>query len=293
MDEKSDHEQRGGSVMIYRTEKIDDSLYVITEVDSVHMYLIIGKDRAVLFDTAYGYGDVKAEIAKIADREVMPVLSHGHVDHGTGVFRFDEAWLNMKDMDLLKQQDSYEMKNKMLEYRLHKLPELENEIDQKEYYRGSIDHVVFHDLKESDLIDLGDRVLKVFDLPGHTYGSIGLFDEKYGRLFTGDPITKHNIWNQMTFPDFVPPLRTLMDTYKKAYAIQGLKEIYPAHNEFPCDRSLLLQLQEMIRDLLVNYKNDSEIETAIGRCFRHDYQGRQLLYTQELLNEALANGVEG
>ena len=95
------------------------------------------------------------------------------------------------------------------------------------------------------------------------------------------------------FPDFVPPLRTLMDTYKKAYAIQGLKEIYPAHDLFPCDRSLLLQLEKMIRDLLVNYKNDSEIETAIGRCFRHDFEGRQLLYTQELLNDALANGVEG
>ncbi len=278
--------------MIYQTEKIDDALYVITEVGSVHMYLIIGKDKTVLFDAAYGYGDVKAEIEKITDKPLLPVLSHGHIDHGSGVFRFDEAWMNMKDLDLLRQQDSYEMKKTMLEYRLHKLPQLEDEIDQKEYYQGNIDHVVFHDLKESDQIDLGDRVLRVYDLPGHTYGSIGLFDEKYGRLFTGDPITKHNIWNHMPYPDFVPPLKTLMATYKKAYAIRGLKEIYPAHNQYPCDKTLLLQLEDMIRDLLVNHANDEEVETPIGKSLRHDYQGRQLLYTKAILEEALRNGVE-
>ncbi len=278
--------------MIYETKLIDDTLYVITEVESVHMYLIIGQKKAVLFDTAYGYGDIVSEIRKITDKPIMPVLSHGHIDHGTGAFRFEEAWLNFKDLDLLKQQDSIDMKKAMLEYRFHKLPKLKEEIDQQEYYEGSIEHVIFHDLKEGDEIDLGDRKLKVYDLPGHTYGSIGLFDEKYGRLFTGDPITKHNIWNQMPFPEFVPPLRTLMETYKKAYQIKGVQEIYPAHNMIPCDRSLLLQLEDMIRDLLVDHENDEEAVTAIGKCLRHDYEGRQLLYTRPLLEEALRNGVE-
>ena len=43
-------------------------------------------------------------------------------------------------------------------------------------------------LVDGDDIDLGDRALKVLHLPGHTQGSIGLFDREHGTLFTGDVI---------------------------------------------------------------------------------------------------------
>ena len=41
---------------------------------------------------------------------------------------------------------------------------------------------------EGDVIDLGDRVFEVLHLPGHSPGSIGLWEESTGTLFSGDAV---------------------------------------------------------------------------------------------------------
>jgi glyoxylase-like metal-dependent hydrolase (beta-lactamase superfamily II) len=43
-------------------------------------------------------------------------------------------------------------------------------------------------LGEGDVIDLGDRAFEVLHLPGHSPGSIGLFDRRNRLLFSGDAI---------------------------------------------------------------------------------------------------------
>jgi len=41
-------------------------------------------------------------------------------------------------------------------------------------------------LAEGDILDLGDRSLEVLHVPGHTAGSIALWEPATGTLFTGD-----------------------------------------------------------------------------------------------------------
>jgi glyoxylase-like metal-dependent hydrolase (beta-lactamase superfamily II) len=41
---------------------------------------------------------------------------------------------------------------------------------------------------EGDVVDLGDRAFEVLHLPGHSPGSIGLWEAKTGTLFSGDAI---------------------------------------------------------------------------------------------------------
>jgi len=43
-------------------------------------------------------------------------------------------------------------------------------------------------LAEGDRIDLGDRLYTVMHLPGHSPGSLGLYDERNGMLFSGDAL---------------------------------------------------------------------------------------------------------
>jgi len=43
-------------------------------------------------------------------------------------------------------------------------------------------------IDEGDRIDLGDRSFAVLHLPGHSPGSIGLWDEANGLLFSGDAV---------------------------------------------------------------------------------------------------------
>ena len=43
-------------------------------------------------------------------------------------------------------------------------------------------------LDEGDVVDLGDRAFKVFHLPGHSPGSIALYEAATGLLFSGDVV---------------------------------------------------------------------------------------------------------
>jgi glyoxylase-like metal-dependent hydrolase (beta-lactamase superfamily II) len=43
-------------------------------------------------------------------------------------------------------------------------------------------------VNEGDVIDTGDRAFRVLSLPGHTPGSIGLWNEADGMLFCGDVV---------------------------------------------------------------------------------------------------------
>ena len=43
-------------------------------------------------------------------------------------------------------------------------------------------------LRHGDVIDLGDRAFEVLHLPGHSSGSVGLFDRRSGQFFSGDVV---------------------------------------------------------------------------------------------------------
>ena len=47
---------------------------------------------------------------------------------------------------------------------------------------------------DGDIIELGDRPLKIIETPGHTPGSIAILDIKKRRIFTGDPIQDGRIF---------------------------------------------------------------------------------------------------
>ena len=56
-------------------------------------------------------------------------------------------------------------------------------------------------LDEGDVVDLGDRRFTVLHLPGHSFGSIGLFDEHDGTLFSGDAIYDDTLIDDMWCSD--------------------------------------------------------------------------------------------
>ena len=58
--------------------------------------------------------------------------------------------------------------------------------DVAAYHLRPVD--VTRSLEDGDLIDLGDRVLRVLHLPGHSPGSICLYDEAGRTLFSGDVV---------------------------------------------------------------------------------------------------------
>jgi glyoxylase-like metal-dependent hydrolase (beta-lactamase superfamily II) len=62
---------------------------------------------------------------------------------------------------------------------------------------------------EGDRIDLGDRVFEVLHLPGHSPGSIGLWEAASGILFSGDAIYDGPLLDEIPGSDIPVYLRTM------------------------------------------------------------------------------------
>ena len=67
---------------------------------------------------------------------------------------------------------------------------------------------------EGDVIDLGDRHFEVLHLPGHSPGSIGLWEERTGILFSGDAIYDGELIDDAyhsNLDDYIRTMRRLRD----------------------------------------------------------------------------------
>jgi glyoxylase-like metal-dependent hydrolase (beta-lactamase superfamily II) len=64
-------------------------------------------------------------------------------------------------------------------------------------------------LEEGDVIDLGDRALEVLHLPGHSPGSIGLWEARRGLLFSGDAVYDGPLLDQLPGSDQAAYARTM------------------------------------------------------------------------------------
>ena len=62
-----------------KVRKIDDSTYYFTETamgTDVYMYLLLGEEKALLIDTAYGFTDVPKAIKEITDLPLIVANTH-------------------------------------------------------------------------------------------------------------------------------------------------------------------------------------------------------------------------
>ncbi|MCD8156880.1 MAG: MBL fold metallo-hydrolase [Clostridiales bacterium] len=148
--------------------KYDEHTWIITGLGgSLYMYLLEGEHSALLIDTAYGLGDLKAYCEKLTDKPVFAADTHGHLDHSGGNGFFEKVYLHEDyRMDFEATRD-----DRLVDYGSLPFPDY-----QKIY------------LKEGDTIDLGGRVLEVFDISAHSNSSLAFLDASHRLLFCGDEL---------------------------------------------------------------------------------------------------------
>jgi glyoxylase-like metal-dependent hydrolase (beta-lactamase superfamily II) len=69
-------------------------------------------------------------------------------------------------------------------------------------------------LADGDVVDLGDRSFEVLHLPGHSPGSIGLWEEATGVLFSGDAVYDGPLLDELDDSDveaYVATMRRLRE----------------------------------------------------------------------------------
>lgn len=167
----------------FTVHKYNDNLYQIKDSLGVLTTLVIGEDKALLLDTAYGIGDLKKEVRNITDKPLIVVNSHGHMDHCCGNYQFDEVYISEIDYELCKSHNGKERRLRNIESakKLNALPE---DFNQEKYLNESIGNLKF--LNIGDVFDLGNLKLEVINMNGHTKGSIGLYIKKWKLLLVSD-----------------------------------------------------------------------------------------------------------
>lgn len=224
---------------------MDYELY-ITEIragvyrfDEAHMstgYLIVGSDKACMIDSMNGYNDIYAAIRKITDKPVVLVNTHGHPDHIHGNIYFDRAYIHPADRPIAEFFDNE--------------PEFIKICD-----RTGLKMPPYEDIREGDVIDLGDRQLEIYELPGHTPGGILLLLRQERMLFVGDGIN-HHLWMMLEHSvpeeEFIRNLDRIMFLEKEADAI------YHGHSRDYDDISLMRCVREGMEEIC---KGDCDLDS--------------------------------
>ena len=79
----------------YMAWKLDEKTWVISFMEGTeYLYLLEGEEKALLLDTGYGIGHLRAFVEKLTDRAVCVANTHFHPDHSAGNGEWEEVLLS-------------------------------------------------------------------------------------------------------------------------------------------------------------------------------------------------------
>ena len=159
-------------------ERISDHVIQIGDSAGNACTLVLGSERALLYDTMTGSLDLKAYVESLTDLPLTVVISHGHFDHVCGAFQFGRAY--MSSLEKATFEECRRVLPSIGKNTGLPLPE--------ELIRDD-SALTFSELCEGDRFELGDLTALAVALPGHTPGSIGLLIEEERLLLVGDAVS--------------------------------------------------------------------------------------------------------
>jgi glyoxylase-like metal-dependent hydrolase (beta-lactamase superfamily II) len=166
-----------------------------------NVWHVRGSERDLVVDAANGIGPLRPAIDALSDgRSVVAVVTHAHFDHVGGLYEFEDRRSHRADAEMpspaglrLMREDFPAWLVEDFEYYDSPIPETvalsgvpHRGFDPAAWMTPAVTATDF--LDEGDVVDLGDRMFAVLHTPGHTAGSICLWDEAQGTLFSGDAI---------------------------------------------------------------------------------------------------------
>jgi len=209
---------------VYRIRPGVFAIYEPHQSEEVISYLIMGRKKAILFDSGMGISNIKKLTADLTSLPVSVVNSHTHNDHIGDNWRFTDVY--GMDTDFTRESARGSTRDAQAELAPAELcGELPRGFDAKTYSTKPF-HIT-HVLHDGDKLDLDGRALQVIATPGHTPDSLMLLDEANGLLFTGDMYYAGPIYLYRPETD----LDAYVASMKKVAALAPrLQLLLPAHN---------------------------------------------------------------
>lgn len=193
-----------------------------------NMFLIEGRDRDLLVDSGMGIQSLRRFLDPRLTKPVVHVVSHSHADHVGSSHEFaEDLWMHPAEADVLANPptdrplsyDSYDDEKKrqlgeagfeMSGLIIAALPE--PGFDPATW---QIQPAVPTRLcGDGDVVDLGDRAFEVIHAPGHSPGSIVLFERETGVLIGTDAIYDGLLIDTLghsSIPDYIGTMKRLRE----------------------------------------------------------------------------------
>jgi glyoxylase-like metal-dependent hydrolase (beta-lactamase superfamily II) len=215
------------------------AIYEPGQFEEVISYLVTGTEKALLFDTGLGIGDMRSVVAELTELEPIVVNSHTHYDHVGGNHQFEAVYgtgteYTMSNAKGRRHEDVAEFVGEGWIWK--KTPE---GFDRDRY--ESKPFAIAKTIVDGEEIDLGGRKLEVLLTPGHAPDALCLLDRETRLLFTGDTFYPAALYAHLSGSDFT----LYRKTAQRLAELRGdVDFVLPAHNEPLVASELLVRMRD-------------------------------------------------
>ncbi|MDO4622005.1 MAG: MBL fold metallo-hydrolase [Eubacteriales bacterium] len=234
--------------------KLDASTWIIQFMNgSEYMYLLEGEEKALLIDTGWGSGNLRALVEKLTDKPILVVNSHFHPDHAGGNGEFEQVYVSRRYAD-----DVGTLSESLMPFDLSRLP-------HPDYVKILIG--------EGFVFDLGNREVEVMEARNaHCNSSLFFLDRSHRMIFTGDEFesAQSNLFNDpLNEKGEISTGREVFENFTaNAKRIWELRDAYdlvlPNHNGSPMAKCYIEEYAELYDALL---KGDVTVEDKLNHFY--------------------------
>ncbi|MDE6203279.1 MAG: MBL fold metallo-hydrolase [Lachnospiraceae bacterium] len=233
---------------------MDEGTWIISFMNGTeNMYLLEGDEKALLIDTGYGAGNLRAFVEKLTDKPVLVANTHFHPDHAGGNGEFERVFVSPgweTDAPSVYGEGA-------VPFDLAKLP-------FADYEKITVG--------DGYIFELGGRKVEVLvAAPAHCNSSLFFLDREHRMLFTGDEYESAQtlMYDNSRNPEAPYNVKERLDNLKaNGERLKGLEKSYdflfPNHNGCPIAKEYLNQYIELVDGV---YAGTAVIEDKLNHPF--------------------------
>jgi len=179
---------------LFRTRKVSEDVWAIREryfessINQANIYFFQGSKADLLIDTGVGIHELSHFLSSTglrrpgSEKPLSVLITHMHFDHSGGAHQFKEVHAHTSEVAALESGNNFLCCSWLTDDEVNPKP------DNWKARDYGVKPCKALGVEDGHLFDLGSRQLEVLHLPGHSPGSLGVWDPDGGILATGDTL---------------------------------------------------------------------------------------------------------